>query len=286
MIRSYILDFKGVWEMRKSNTITFLSFILIIIAVIVFMSLSGKQATAVATDTDKGPVTAVETEKEDTAPPAEKTETDGNKDAAPPAEKTEPKKKKVSMKDALFMGASRTVGLFEYSGMNKADYFASVGMSVFNIYDSEVSLPRVGKVSFSELLKNKKYGKIYVMLGINEMVYSFDSIVSEYKSLIKYIRKKQPDAVVILQANLYVTKSRSDSDDIINNKKISRLNKALESMADGKNVFFIDANPLFSDGKGNLSAEKSEDNTHLYAKYYSDWGKWIRKQTGSIIGEG
>lgn len=272
--------------MRKSNTITFLSFILIIIAVIVFMSLSGKQANAVATDTDKGPVTAVETEKEDTAPPAEKTETDGNKDAAPPAEKTEPKKKKVSMKDALFIGDSRTVGLFEYSGMNKADYFASVGMSVFNIYDSEVSLPRVGKVSFSELLKNKKYGKIYVMLGINEMGYSFDSIVSEYKSLIKYIRKKQPDAVVILQANLYVTKSRSDSDDIINNKKISRLNKALESMADGKNVFFIDANPLFSDGKGNLSAEKSEDNTHLYAKYYSDWGKWIRKQTGSIIGEG
>ena len=38
----------------------------------------------------------------------------------------------VPMNDALFIGDSRTVGLMEYSGISEADFFCSVGMSVFD----------------------------------------------------------------------------------------------------------------------------------------------------------
>ena len=42
---------------------------------------------------------------------------------------------------------------------------------------------------------------------------------------------------------------------------------------------------LFDDGYGNLSKDKSDDDTHLYAKHYIEWGKWIREKTGDILGE-
>ena len=69
----------------------------------------------------------------------------------------------------------------EYSQIPEADYFCSVGMSVFNIHDEAVSVPNVGKLTLTELLNNKTYKKIYIMLGINEMGYKFENILAKYE---------------------------------------------------------------------------------------------------------
>ena len=124
------------------------------------------------------------------------------------------------------------------------------------------------------------------MLGINEVGYKFSNTVEKYSELIDFIKEKQADAVIFIQANLHVTKSRSDRDEIVNNAAINGLNAELEKLADGKSKFYLDANILFDDKTGGLSSDKSEDNTHLYAKYYSEWGEWIIKQTASQIREG
>ncbi len=39
----------------------------------------------------------------------------------------------------------------EYSGL-PSDFFANVGMSVYNIYDKKISVPNVGKLSLENLL--------------------------------------------------------------------------------------------------------------------------------------
>ena len=192
----------------------------------------------------------------------------------------------ISMDDALFIGDSRTVGLMEYAGIDGADYFCTVGMSVYNIHKKTASVPNAGKMTLMDLLNSKKYGKIYIMLGINEVGYEFSITVKKYGELIELIKEKQADAVIFIQANLHVTKSRSDSDKVINNNAINGLNAELEKLADGKNKFYLDANILFDDKTGGLSSEKSADSVHLYAKYYSEWGKWIIRQTSSLIGEG
>lgn len=188
--------------------------------------------------------------------------------------------------DSLFIGDSRTVGLMEYAKITDADFFCTIGMSVFNIHKKDVSVPGVGKVSLTELLKNKKYGKIHVMLGINELGYNFDFTVGKFCELISLIQSEQPGSTVIIQSNLHVTKNRSDCDKVINNPAIDRLNAELSKLADTKTVFYIDGNVLFDDANGALTEEKSTDSTHLYAKYYQEWGKWIVEQTASLIGEG
>ena len=202
------------------------------------------------------------------------TDTETNKSEVPDVQP-------ASMADALFIGDSRTVGMMEYAGLTEANYFCCIGMNVFNIKKNRVSVPSVGKVTLDELLSNKKYGKIYIMLGINELGYDFQSIINKYGDLLDFVNGKQPNAAIFIQANLHVSKKRSDSDKYINNK----LNSELSKSANGKSTFYIDANPLFDDKDGNLSLDKTSDNAHLYAKYYTEWGEWICKETAKVLKE-
>ena len=281
--------------MKKSNLVTLLSLCFLIVAVILFMFLWKAPSAGSGTKTESNSTTQsnIITTPKDTSEDTSYAATEGSSEASTSTIETSttdnittPPKSDISMDDALFIGDSRTVGLMEYAGIDGADYFCTVGMSVYNIHKNSVSVPNVGKVTLTELLNGKKYGKIYIMLGINEMGYKISSTVEKYSELIEFIKDKQPNAVIFIQANLHVSKSRSDSDKVVNNIAINGLNAELAKLADGKSKFYLDANILFDDKTGALSSDKSEDSTHLYAKYYKEWGEWIIKQTASLIGEG
>lgn len=59
--------------------------------------------------------------------------------------------------DALFIGDSRTVGISEYGDLNNATFFANTGMSVYNVFKKNVSVPKVGKLKLEQLLTYKKF---------------------------------------------------------------------------------------------------------------------------------
>ncbi len=179
--------------------------------------------------------------------------------------------------DALFIGDSRTVGIRDYGTLKNATYFCDVGMSSFNIYNKSISVKGVGKVSFEKLLSKKKFGKVYIMLGINELGYNFNNIITKYKSIVNLVKKYQPDAIIYIEGNLHVSKTRNDKDKVINNNRINRLNSKMSLIANNSNIFYIDINELFDDKDGNLISSYTSDGTHVYAKYYKDWCNWLMK---------
>lgn len=176
-----------------------------------------------------------------------------------------------------------TVGIREYSGLKGADFFCSVGMNVFDVTGESLSVDGVGNVTLSQLLSKKQYSKIYIMLGINEVGYPHSSVVDKYSKVLDLIKEKQPNASIIIEANLHVSKSRSDSDKVVNNAAINDLNTKLSALADGSKVFYIDANTIFDDASGSLSSDMTSDGTHLYAKYYPTWVDWISTETAKYI---
>ena len=275
--------------MKKSNLVALLSLCFIIVAVILFMFFWKTPSAGSGTKIESSSATQsnIITTPKDTSEDISSTKTEDSSEASTSITDniTSKTNNNTYMGDALFIGDSRTVGLMEYSGIDGADYFCKVGMRVYNIHKKPVSVPNVGKVTLTELLNGKKYGKIYIMLGVNEVGYKFSSTAEKYSELIELIKDKQPNAVIFIQANLHVSKSRSDSDKVVNNIAINGLNTELSKLADGKRIFYLDANILFDDEAGGLSADKSEDSTHLYAKYYKEWGEWIVRQTASLIGE-
>lgn len=191
------------------------------------------------------------------------------------AEKADP----TILKNALFIGDSRTVGIMEYGNLTNADFFCTTGMSVFKVCSQRVSVKNIGKVTLDELLSNKSYDNIYLMLGINELGYNFQSIIDQYAKVLDFIKERQNNAVIFIEANLHVSKNRSESDKIINNENINKLNRKTADFANNKNVFYLDANILFDDENGNLASDKTQDDAHPLGVYYLEWGEWIINKT-------
>ena len=177
--------------------------------------------------------------------------------------------------DALFIGDSRTVGISEYGDLNNATFFANIGMSVYNVFEKTVSVPQVGKLKLEQLLTYKKFGKIYIMLGINELGYNQEKTLKKYKDLLKFVQEKQSNAIIYIEANLHVAAERSNKDKTINNININKINNEISKLADNEKIFFIDVNEKFDDENGNLSSNYTQDNVHIYAKYYKEWSDWL-----------
>lgn len=180
--------------------------------------------------------------------------------------------------DALFIGDSRTVGLKEYGNIDGADFFATEGMSIYSIYKETVNIGNFGAVSFKTLIQSKKYGKVYIMLGINEIGYKLTDTAAKFENLVNTIKKYQPDAIIYIQANLHVSSELSKTDKVFNNSRIDNYNNLLAEIADNRSIFYIDANELFDDKDGGLGEEYTSDNIHIMGKYYSDWGTWIAER--------
>ena len=74
--------------------------------------------------------------------------------------------------DAAFIGDSRTLGISDYSGLD-ADFYCENGMTIYKMFDEKgIVYQKSGeKVNLLEALQQKKYGKIYIMLGMNELGY-------------------------------------------------------------------------------------------------------------------
>ena len=181
--------------------------------------------------------------------------------------------------DALFIGDSRTVGLAEYAPIDGATYFATVGLSTYKVDAVTSEVPGTKGQSFAQVLSAKQYGKIYIMLGINELGNDFNATMKHYRELIDRVKQAHPNAIVVLLGNLHVAYSRSSTDPVVNNSVINNFNDALYNMADGQKIHYLDVNPVFDDDNGCLKAEYTSDGTHPYAKYYLNWKEWLMNHT-------
>lgn len=177
--------------------------------------------------------------------------------------------------DALFIGDSRTVGLSEYADLGGADVLANSGMSVYKVFTEKFTLHGKKKETLEEILAQRQYGKIYIMLGINELGYRFEQTIERYSEMLSKIQELQPDAIIFLGANLHVTEEKSNADTIFNNPNINRINESISAFADQQTIFYVDVNPLFDDEGGNLTKEYTGDEAHILGKYYADWAAWL-----------
>ena len=171
--------------MNKRNLYTFLFLCAAMIAVIVFSGVRRIKASAGISqeemtfeevvsgevETSVEEIIEIETEPQTESEivsetePNEETETHTeDKTKTQEEAQTEDMAYEISMENTLFIGDSRTVGLMEYAKIDEADFFCTVGMNVFEIYDENVSVPGVGRLKISELLENKKYDRIYIVI--------------------------------------------------------------------------------------------------------------------------
>lgn len=176
--------------------------------------------------------------------------------------------------DAAFIGDSRTIGLYDYSGLAKTDFFCDDGFCTYLWKKGKKVMYQNSnqEVLLEHVMDQKKYKKIYIMLGLNDCGYgSVDDFQKRYQDLLTMIHSKQPDAIIYLLANLKLSKEKSDADTIYNNEDVNAHNVAIAELADGVTTFYLDSNSMFTDSDGDLEADLTFDGVHLYADGYQKW---------------
>lgn len=213
-----------------------------------------------------------------TAPPADTPEPEPEPQPQPgpaPIPEPDPRFTQVDASyfdDAVFIGDSHTDGFMDYAGLPNADYLCRTGLTVWSAAE-DAEFP--GGQTLAQALSGKHYGKVYMMLGINELgTGSAESWAAQYKVLLDQVRSLQPDAIVFLQAIFHTTQEKSDST-FYTNSTINARNTELQKLADGVNVFFVDCNPVFDDSSGALRADYSGDGVHVKAAYYPLWRDYL-----------
>lgn len=113
--------------------------------------------------------------------------------------------------DAVFIGDSRTVGMYEYGGLEETStFYASTGLTIYKMFDSKIVAVagQKKKITVEEALSEKQFAKIYLMIGINEMgTGTVESFMKAYGEAVQHLQQLQPDAVIYLQAIMKVTTS-------------------------------------------------------------------------------
>lgn len=175
--------------------------------------------------------------------------------------------------DALFIGDSRTDGLRLYSPIPGADYYCGTSMNIFKVMDSDFTT--AGYKGLQNLLKNKQYGKIYIMFGINEAGYDTDIFAAQYRSVIEQIRSSQPDALIYIQSILYVTQEHEKKNPVFSTENLKGKNEKLAQMANGVDIFYLEVNDALNDGTDHLPSNYTGDGVHLYGNYYSLWRDYL-----------
>lgn len=174
--------------------------------------------------------------------------------------------------DALFIGDSRTDTLRQYAGWQGPDFFVKTGLTIWTLWDKTMH----GQY-LSDVLDQKQYGKIYIMLGVNELgATDAEPFVQQYETVLATIREKQPDAIIFLQAIMHVSPSVDAQGTDINNLQINLRNQGLYKLTDQKRVFWLNANEVFdAPGTGMLNPEYSFDGVHLRARYVDIWQEYL-----------
>lgn len=183
--------------------------------------------------------------------------------------------------DAVFIGDSRTVGMFEYGGLeDTADFYASTGLTVYKMFDSPIVTVegQKKKISVEQALTENSYTKIYLMIGINEMgTGTVETFAAAYKEAVDHLLELQPDAILYIQGIIKVTTERSEQGDYITNEGIEARNEALAQLADNERIFYLDVNPEICDETGGMVASYTFDGVHLKAQYIDIWKSYLKE---------
>ena len=181
--------------------------------------------------------------------------------------------------DAVFIGDSRTQGLYEYSDLaDVATFYSKTSLTVYNLFEKPKDFIREGdeKLTLEQALSRHQFKKVYLMIGINEMgTGTAESFFEAYARAVYKIRELQPDAIIFVQGIMRVAGQKNASDPVFNNTNINIRNVEIETLANGKDIFYIDVNEAVCDENGNLYADWTFDQIHLKAKYYQVWENFL-----------
>lgn len=166
-------------------------------------------------------------------------------------------------------------------------------MEQFPIYEflQDFNLPLtiynrgVGGYTTTELMENMepciyalKPAHIFINIGtndMNEVDYTCEGLIENYRRILEGIRKNLPDTKLYMLSYYPVNPSVAKNDLVMRevlkirtNARISEANKAVAALAEEFGAMYLDVNAGITDENGNLKEEYTIEGMHMYANGY------------------
>lgn len=166
--------------------------------------------------------------------------------------------------DAAFLGNSLVDGFRLFSGLTTCDVYAATSMTV------------MGADSLIQEMAAKQYGKVYILLGINEIGYEADYFKEQYAAMLDKIIEQQPDADIYIMSLTPVSEYKSSTDSTFTMERVNLYNEKLLELAEEKGCYYIDLVDALADDNGYLPASVTTDGIHFSASHYQVWLDYLR----------
>jgi lysophospholipase L1-like esterase len=196
--------------------------------------------------------------------------------------------------DACFIGHSLVNGMRAYFDLSNADFFAKNGatakyfqsyadldLTTTHLDDKGYTVPDKG--SLEDALSAKNYGKVYIMLGVNEISASAASGQSFYTSMsgiVDLVKRTRPGAKIYLFSLTPVTQACSESDKSINRDSILAFNTVVKQLCKDKSVCYLNVFDLLCNADGFMDKSAClSDGIHLLAPAYASIKSYLMTHT-------
>ena len=182
--------------------------------------------------------------------------------------------------DAVFLGDSRTEGFHLYSGLEEGQYLYAVGATVESVFTKATQETEAGKVPMLDALADMDCGKVYIMLGVNELGWpKADMYREQYGKVIDRIREEHPEAVVVIQSLLPVSAKQEAKGSYVNNERIAVYNGMLEELSAEKDCPYLNVAEAVTGEDGCLREELTSDGVHLNTAGCQVWLDYLKTHT-------
>lgn len=179
--------------------------------------------------------------------------------------------------DAAFLGNSLVDGLQKFGGLAQGRFFAVESASVINIGKAKTTVLSDGEeATLLEALCEEEYGKIFVLLGINEISFAPDYFARLYGGVLDAVVEREPDAEIYVMSLTPVTKAKNDEGSYFTMEAVNAYNDALRALAEERGYRYIDLVEALSGEDGFLPEEDSTDGIHLNREKYLVWAEYLR----------
>ncbi len=183
----------------------------------------------------------------------------------------------------VFAGDSITAAFTLYGVLDKIDIrgkkkiAASIGLNTETFRTKQILN---GKSALECVIEEKPY-RVYIMLGINDLLYRKEGeLVGSYRKIIECIQSASPETDIVMMAIPPVTAAEKKNNPGF--AQIPDCNEALKELAEDKNVRYFDCTDFLKDSTGWLKESYSADGIHWNSFVYDEYAKLLEEYDKSL----
>lgn len=186
----------------------------------------------------------------------------------------------VTAGGTVMIGDAFTVGLGIYGGVSSDTLLANNNLTSASAVTGKITLGG-SSLSYPQAAAAKNPGKIYVLLGSNDVTWmTADNFRLNYGKLVDSLKSACPKATIYVESVFPVKNGYTTGQAVsVTNDKITAFNTALQTLCKSKGVKYLDVSSVLKAADGSLSPSLTSDGFHLNTSGYQKWTQYLKSQT-------